>query len=181
MVKIRSVCKKCKLLKDGVCKDNHEPRKGFNSSIYQCSFRELYAKDKTKSKSKDLKKLKAKLWKEVSLYVRKRDKKCLLCGKEFPLEKLSAHHYIHTDASSPKYRYEPKNLVSLCYTCHIHKIHGGSMSHILELEKNLISSGFISKEELERIANDKEITPKIISEDYEKLIKKFKEINNLEK
>ena len=170
----RGVCKKCKLLKEGICKDGHNPvQRG--SSIYVCGYQQKPYKEKAKAKSNNKKSLKKKLWTLVSLAVRTRDKKCMLCNESFDVKKLHAHHYIHTDASSPKYRYDLRNLVSLCYHCHLRKIHGGSMRHILDLENNLISSGFISKDELERIAEDKQIIPRLEIEDYELLIKKFKD------
>ena len=37
--------------------------------------------------------LKTKAWKALSLYIRKRDKKCMTCGKNCSLEDLDCGHY----------------------------------------------------------------------------------------
>ena len=53
------------------------------------------------------------LW---SLRVRERDNRCMLCGGYVgEINRLQAHHWIITRAQSSKYRWDLRNVVSLCY------------------------------------------------------------------
>lgn len=60
------------------------------------------------------------LWSEC---VRKRDKFCQVCGKT---ENLQAHHWLVRKARSLQTRWDVRNGITLCYSCHICKLHGHS-------------------------------------------------------
>ena len=57
------------------------------------------------------------LWSKV---VRARDGRCVMCGKT---ETLQAHHWLFFKSHSARLALEPANGVTLCYSCHIFKIH----------------------------------------------------------
>ncbi|MDR1434732.1 Cas8a1 family CRISPR/Cas system-associated protein, partial [Candidatus Endomicrobiellum devescovinae] len=75
---------------------------------------------KTKTKLKPIPKIKKELDAIWAKKVRERDKKCLMCGKT---ETLQAHHFLKSRARSIKYRWDMRNGITLCYTCHLYKIH----------------------------------------------------------
>ena len=52
--------------------------------------------------------------------VKGRDVKCVLCGS---VEKLHAHHWYKAKSRSLKYRWDVRNGVTLCYACHLLKVH----------------------------------------------------------
>jgi hypothetical protein len=82
---------------------------------------------------------------------------CVLCEKEVGFKKLQAHHWIRTKGASTKFRWELKNLVGLCYPCHIHKIHSTASAQYFEpLKRNIFAKGLISEEEYESILWDKQ-------------------------
>lgn len=67
---------------------------------------------------KRLKKACLSLWSEL---VRERDgHKCLLCGKT---ENLTAHHWCVPKRGHEAFAYNPMNGATLCYACHIHRVH----------------------------------------------------------
>ena len=74
-------------------------------------------KPNKKSILKRLEKEADRLW---SLAVRKRDKKCLLCGSS---DNLQAHHAI-VRRGSKSTRWILENGITLCVGCHIYKLHG---------------------------------------------------------
>ena len=104
---------------------------------------------KTSDKIKRLKKECDKLWSEA---VRTRDGECVLCGKK---DTLQAHHWIHSKAQGNRHRWEIRNGVGLCFTCHIYKVHSYASADILEqLKKVAFERGIVTPTELETIAND---------------------------
>ena len=130
---------------------------------------------KTSDKIKRLKKKCDELWSKA---VRLRDGRCLLCGKT---DGLAAHHYIHTKGSSLHHRFNVKNGITLCYACHIHKVHTKATVAILEeVKKAAITYGVATAEEIEAISNDHSLA-KLGVEDLEG-IKKFLQdyLNDLE-
>lgn len=70
-----------------------------------------------------------RLWSEK---VRKRDGKCLVCGKTPEYAVLQAHHAIVTKGRSQNTRWDVRNGVTMCYACHICKLHGSSDKGFLQ-------------------------------------------------
>jgi len=96
-----------------------------------------------------------KLDKLVSQIVRKRDGKCLLCGST---ENLQVHHYIVTKGSSTKYRWDLRNLITLCYPCHIHKVHStASVRYVDAVKQSALMNGIATQEGIEDIKHDHSI------------------------
>lgn len=110
------------------------------------------AKAKVKTKSvKQLRKIADDL---VSQVTRLRDKRCLMCGAT---EGLQAHHFIVTKGASTKHRWDLRNLISLCYPCHIHKVHStASLKWIGILKKAAIINGICTEQDIEEISGDTE-------------------------
>lgn len=73
-----------------------------------------------------IKKICHNLWSKV---VRARDGRCVLCGNS---ETLQAHHWIVHAAGSLLTRFLPENGVTLCYACHIFKVHQRADSELLD-------------------------------------------------
>lgn len=92
----------------------------------------------------------------ASQVVRKRDGRCLMCGKP-PSEKehLQVHHFIITKGASTKHRWDLRNLITLCYCCHIHKVHStASLKWVGLLKKSAILNGICTEQDIEEISND---------------------------
>jgi len=92
----------------------------------------------------------------ASRIVRKRDGRCLMCGKT---ENLQAHHWIITKARSTKHRWNLKNLVSLCYYCHLFLMHSHQtcLRHTDTLKKAVIMNRIATEQEIEEIKSDTEL------------------------
>ena len=107
---------------------------------------------KAKAKVKSISQLRKEADKLVSEVVRLRDKRCLLCGTT---ENLQAHHFIVTKGASTKHRWDLRNLISLCYPCHIHKVHStASLKWIGLLKKSAIFNGICTEQDIEEISGD---------------------------
>ena len=78
---------------------------------------------------KRLKKECHRLW---SLAVRRRDKKCILCQS---IHGLNAHHWIVHARGSLATRFLVLNGVTLCYACHIYKVHGRGDAETFDIIK----------------------------------------------
>ena len=79
-------------------------------------------KSKSKANNKKLIEVADSLWSKI---VKSKDgNKCINCGKA---ENLNSHHVIHK-SKSKNLRWNPDNGVTLCYACHIHGIHNGSIA-----------------------------------------------------
>ena len=108
-------------------------------------------------KSKSLKltpipKLKKQLDALWSKRVRERDGKCMMCSST---EKLQAHHYIKCKSRSLKYRWDIRNGITLCFTCHLYKVHSeSSFERIAYLLKVSQINGNISAQEANEIIYD---------------------------
>jgi hypothetical protein len=104
------------------------------------------------------KKLYKKLDTNFSIITRMReDGECVLCGQPVGFKKLQAHHWIRTKGASTKYRWELKNLVGLCYACHIYKIHSTASAQYFEpLKANIFEKEMLTTEEYESILWDKQ-------------------------
>lgn len=111
-------------------------------------------KAKAKVKTKSVKQLRKIADDLVSQVTRLRDKRCLMCGAT---EGLQAHHFIVTKGASTKHRWDLRNLISLCYPCHIHKVHStASLKWIGILKKAAIINGICTEQDIEEISGDTE-------------------------
>ena len=109
-------------------------------------------KAKAKVKTKSVKQLRKIADDLVSQVTRLRDKRCLMCGAT---EGLQAHHFIVTKGASTKHRWDLRNLISLCYPCHIHKVHStASLKWIGVLKKAAIINGICTEQDIEEISGD---------------------------
>lgn len=107
---------------------------------------------KTADKIKRLRNKCDKLWSEC---VRERDGECILCGRK---DTLQAHHWIHSRAQGNNTRWDVKNGVTLCYACHLHKVHTYASADIFEqLKKAAFERGIVTPQEYEDIANSRNI------------------------
>lgn len=105
-----------------------------------------------KKKTKSISQLKKEADKLASEVVRLRDGRCLMCGAT---EGLQAHHFIITKGASTKHRWDLHNLISLCYPCHIHKVHStASLKWIEILKKSAILNGIVTEEQIREICHD---------------------------
>lgn len=96
------------------------------------TLKEIETKEKVKKEKREKKvpltKRISKLKKECdslwSKAVRLRDKgKCVLCGSD---SHCQAHHWYHTRAQGNSTRWNINNGITLCYTCHLYKVHSGA-------------------------------------------------------
>jgi hypothetical protein len=119
------------------------------------------------------KKLLEKLDELTSKFVRNRDGKCILCGGHAgDIKGLQSHHWIVTRARSLKYRFDPRNCVSLCYACHIFKVHHNPTVALLdELKERAIIEGIVTEEEIEQIKSDCNVPYKMSLAEIEERIK----------
>ena len=132
-------CKNCLKCKDGFCelyKENLEKSKlGEYIKLSRCKskVKPKIVKPKTVPKAKRLSKLRKecdKLWSEA---VRARDgNKCVLCGSA---SHCQAHHWCHTKAQGNATRWDISNGITLCYTCHLYKVHSGA-AYYMDMAKN---------------------------------------------
>ena len=107
---------------------------------------------KAKAKVKSISQLRKEADKLASEVVRLRDKRCLMCGAT---ENLQAHHFIVTKGSSTKHRWNLHNLLTLCYSCHIHKVHStASLKWIGLLKKSAILNQVCTEEDIDEISGD---------------------------
>ena len=109
-------------------------------------------KKRAKAKVKSISQLRKEADKLASEVVRLRDKRCLMCGAT---EGLQAHHFIVTKGASTKHRWDLRNLISLCYPCHIHKVHStASLKWVGLLKKSAILNGICTEQDIEEISGD---------------------------
>lgn len=102
-----------------------------------------------KERTKRLKKAGLVLW---SLVVRKRDgNRCLMCGKT---EYMQAHHWLFRKSHSVRLALDPANGATLCYGCHIGRIHhDGDGDFVLRLaDKMTAIVGPLKVEEMRETA-----------------------------
>jgi hypothetical protein len=158
-MKLCALCKNLKIDdKDMFCncyKIDIEPSpKGF---LVRPIFCKKYKKQSEKTAKSDYKKKLKMLQKKAdalwSLCVRTRDKRCTLCGKT---ETLQAHHFIRTKGACSKHRYTLINGITLCYACHLYKVHAdAALVHIQPLGQSLIARGHATEDEINNILHDK--------------------------
>lgn len=115
-------------------------------------------KVKTVPKAKRLSKLRKecdKLWSEA---VRARDgNKCVLCGST---SHCQAHHWCHTKAQGNATRWDINNGITLCYTCHLYKVHSGA-AYYMDMAKNT-AIRIIGQKAYEELVTPKE--PRVFNE-----------------
>lgn len=123
------------------------------------------------------KKLMDRLDSLCSLYVRTRDNRCILCGGHIgEIEKLQSHHWIVRRSRSLKYRFDERNCVSLCYACHILKIHNSpTLLQIEELKDRALMSGIATQADIDEIKQNCNIVYKMSISEIEDKIKYFEE------
>lgn len=126
---------------------------------------------------KDRKKLLKTLDELCSKYVRTRDNKCILCGGHVgEINKLQSHHWVVSRARSTKYRFDERNLVSLCYGCHILKIHHNPTLALLEqLKSRALMKGIVTIDDIEEIKRGSNIPYKLTISEIEDKIDYYKE------
>ncbi|MDR2426571.1 MAG: HNH endonuclease [Endomicrobium sp.] len=108
-----------------------------------------------KQKLKPIPSIKKKLDSLWSEKVRARDCKCVMCGKSG--KGLQAHHYIKAKARSLKYRWDPRNGITLCYGCHMYTVHmTASYEAVSRLVDYAVKNELLTNAELAEIVNDKE-------------------------
>ena len=101
----------------------------------------------------------------ASLLVRLRDRGCVICAAagvtQTDYKKLNAHHWIVSRARSVKHRFNPANLVSLCWAHHLHGVHKeASYAYLLKIKEAVLERGIATEEEISLIAHDNEaVTP----------------------
>ena len=124
----------------------------------------------------DRKKLLKTLDELCSKYVRMRDNKCILCGGYVgDIKKLQSHHWAVSRARSLKYRFDERNLVSLCYGCHILKIHHNPSLLLLdELKNRVLLNGIATQEDIEEIKASSNIPYKMTITEIENKINYYK-------
>lgn len=117
----------------------------------------------TQKKLKRLKENCDKIWSQA---VRTRDGECALCGRK---DTLNAHHWIHCKAQGNLHRWNIKNGITLCYACHVYKVHYYASADITDrLKAYAFEKGIITPEEYEAISNDHQIA-KFGVEDMERV------------
>ena len=113
-------------------------------------------------RKKSIAQLRKEADKLASEVVRKRDGRCLMCGAT---DNLQAHHFIITKGASTKHRWDLRNLITLCYPCHIHKVHStASLKWIGILKKSALLNQICTESDIEEISND--IEPVKLSKGY---------------
>lgn len=106
------------------------------------------AKRKVWTRDRLFKSLKTEAHRLWSLAVRARDGKCVLCQNR---ETLQAHHWIVHARGSLQVRFIPENGVTLCYTCHIYKVHGRGDADLMDRIRDYMVPRFLSPERYEEI------------------------------
>lgn len=102
-----------------------------------------------KTKVQLFKILKKETWDICSKVVRQRDgHKCILCGST---KGLSAHHWIIHARGSLATRFIEANCVTLCYACHIFKVHARGDAGTLDQIKTYMIGRFLDLETYEKI------------------------------
>ena len=86
------------------------------------------------------------IWSKI---VRRRDGECVLCGNT---ETLQAHHWIIHSGSSLSTRFLIDNGVTLCYACHIFKVHGrGDAVHFDQIKTYMFGKSGLTAARYEEI------------------------------
>lgn len=90
-------------------------------------------------------KLKAKLWKVFSEYVRKRDKGvCFTCGRRCDGKGYHAGHFIPKSAGGIGLYFHPENVRGQCYNCNIN-LGGNQYEYSLRLGQDKVTQLYAIK------------------------------------
>ena len=103
---------------------------------------------KQKTKRQKLEKKLDELWSKA---VRGRDGECLVCEKSPPHVVLNAHHWIKRKAQSLKHKWDLRNGVTLCFRCHIHRVHKGELEAIDKMKEGAFKRAVVTREAYEEI------------------------------
>ena len=124
----------------------------------------------------EAKKLKDELDRYWSLYVRKRDNKCILCGGyEGETGRLQAHHWIVSRGDSLRYKFDVRNGVALCYGCHIHRVHTNpTIALMSKLRNKAITAGIATEDDIEEIVEKAKGVSKIGIGELREMLEKLK-------
>jgi hypothetical protein len=111
--------------------------------------------------------LKRKLWKEFSLFIRRRDKFiCFICGRKCEGSGYHAAHFIPKSVGGIELYFHEDNVHGCCYHDNIN-LGGNLYEYSLKLGKDKV-------DELYRIKN---VISKWTEEDYLKKIEHYKKLN----
>ena len=117
--------------------------------------------------TKNRKTLHKKLWKLISLYIRKRDGgRCFTCGVIKPIQEQHCGHYHDASVSNPELNFNEKNLACQCPRCNLF-LSGNKVIYAYNLTKRY-GAGIL--DELMAIKN-KQV--KWTEEDYLERIKRY--------
>ena len=100
-------------------------------------------------RQKLFRRIKVKIHDDWSLFVRRRDKHCVLCGTT---ENLNAHHWIVNAGRSLAARFCVGNGISLCFSCHRFKVHATAAAVYIDKLKDYMIPVHISEDEYQEIA-----------------------------
>lgn len=106
------------------------------------------AKKKPKTKRQKLYDDLDKAWADA---VKDRDGECLVCEKSPPDVVLNAHHWIKRKAQSLKHKWDLRNGVTLCFRCHIHRVHKGELAAIDKMKEEAFKRDITTRETYEEI------------------------------
>lgn len=168
---IRGCCKKCQRFKNNKCRNNHEPTKGFNSSIYQCGYKKPYAKDKIKDDAKRVQVLIKLLDIVFGDFIRYRDKGvCITCDVVIdPSLRTLIHpgHYISRGKKNT--RFDEENVFAQCDGCNLTQNFQGNG---LMLEK-ILNKGKLTMDEVNALRKRSNIIKKFTAHELEELIEEY--------
>jgi hypothetical protein len=109
--------------------------------------------EKGPNRATRMRRVKAQLAVLWSIAVRRRDGKCVMCGKT---DTLQAHHWLFFKSHSMALAFNPANGATLCYPCHIFKLHmrgdGDFAMRLCETMTARVGSGIV--EEMREIARN---------------------------
>ena len=131
-------------------------------------------KKKTITRSVKTKRIKKRLHDLWSKLVRHRDKACVLCGESEKV--LNAHHWIVNAGRSLSVRFCLGNGVTLCYSCHIFKVHQTAAAVYTDKIRDYMIPDHISMDDFNRITVLAEERSDFTLEDLEVLEAAFKRL-----
>lgn len=132
--------------------------------------KEKTPKVKKISKQKEKTKFKKRLLSLWSKCIIKRDKVCQMCGGD---KNLQAHHCIKTKAQGDNTSLDLSNGITLCFTCHLYKVHSGALYYSDLVKEKLLN--IIGEDEYNRIKSLTGVKKFTIIE-LEELKKNFEDI-----
>lgn len=110
-----------------------------------------------------------KLWSQI---IRAKYPKCIICGKS----PTQAHHAIARKAQGMGVRWQLKNGVGLCLSCHLYKLHGNQGDKQFLDNYICILNVLISPEDQENIHQVAHQITKYSLQDLEDMVAEFEKI-----